>query len=416
MGLLFKEIMRSSAPVLKYHQEFWGEYERFNNISAPSSEEIANYQLKKLSSFQMNAFKESGTVQHINKFLCLNGGLPKSMKQYDQLVYTSLQNIFNEINQLIASGYMSAKKRSNLKEYEQDIANKLQALGKALNNLRNQGNMILDSKYIHQLDSVISALPNGDIDAVLKTLYHLKGDILEEVGVNWFNERIPTELKAKTKAYSTGSIFSQKGQLISDLLIVDLGNVDLMNTEITYKVNGYPYSASLKDFFQTLEKNKGQKTIVIGTEGEQLLQEVSLLGVQAKSGVNQLPWNQSKNTWVSIRGEGQPLDNYLDFLDHINKLKKSWDNKSKNIKQDSKVYRAMADYELANSLSKVLHLSQQENQYVLTPNGFMPYTSRILELYEKKGSQKYYFTFGKRILLNGADDFLTVARPVIMKM
>jgi hypothetical protein len=30
-------------------------------------------------------------------------------------------------------------------------------------------------------------LPDGDIDLVLRTLYHLKGDILEEVGVEWFN-------------------------------------------------------------------------------------------------------------------------------------------------------------------------------------------------------------------------------------
>jgi hypothetical protein len=47
--------------------------------------------------------------------------------------------------------------------------------------------MIISSSYITQLDNIITSLPQGDIDAVLRTLFHLKGDILEETGVEWFN-------------------------------------------------------------------------------------------------------------------------------------------------------------------------------------------------------------------------------------
>jgi hypothetical protein len=47
--------------------------------------------------------------------------------------------------------------------------------------------MTISSSYITQLDNIITSLPQGDIDAVLRTLFHLKGDILEETGVEWFN-------------------------------------------------------------------------------------------------------------------------------------------------------------------------------------------------------------------------------------
>jgi hypothetical protein len=47
--------------------------------------------------------------------------------------------------------------------------------------------MTISSSYITRLDNIILSLPEGDIDVVLRTLFHLKGDILEEVGVEWFN-------------------------------------------------------------------------------------------------------------------------------------------------------------------------------------------------------------------------------------
>ena len=101
-----------------------------------------------------------------------------------------------------------------------------------------------------------------------------------------------------------------------------------------------------------------------------------------------------------MQGDGGQLDRYCIFLDHMEKLRNStnWDG-VKNIKKESPAYTAMANYELAKSLSKVLHLSQMANQYVLTPNGFMPFVSRILELYEK-------------ITSNGIDVPIDITRPL----
>ena len=55
-----------------------------------------------------------------------------------------------------------------------------------------------------------------------------------------------------------------------------------------------------------------------------------------------------------------------------------------------------------------------DNQYVLPPNEFMPYISRILELYEKKGGGRYMFSFGGKVVMEDTGDLLTKMRPVIL--
>lgn len=418
MGL-YREVLYSNAPILKFHNNFFGEMEQYQDLSAPQPHEIAEEQRRKLMQFQVQAFKNNTKTELINKFLQFNGILATSTEQYDQIVYDKMNDLFSQINQLISKGYMSKNIRTDLvsnKQLEQQIVTKLQILGHTLNTLRSQANMTISSSYIDQLDQVIKELPGGDIDLVLRTLYHLKGDILEEVGVEWFNKRIPTDLNVK--AFSTGAIRGKKGQLIQDLLVVDMDNIDLLNIEIGFKLGDVNQTMTLKEFFNKVENYSGSEQIVINSEGEKLLQDISLLGIQAKSGINQLPWNTgTKNTWVSIQGDGGQLDQYCLFLDHLEKLRNSeeW-NGEKNIKKESPAYTAMANYELSKSLSKVLHLSQSANQYVLTPNGFMPFVSRILELYEKQGGgeKNYYFSFGGRIQLTKENDIIVKARPVVL--
>lgn len=419
MGL-YREILYSNAPILKSHDDFFGDLKEYQGLEAPDSQAIAQYQKKKLMEFQALSFKSNKKTELINEFLKLNGTFATSTDQYDQIVYAKMNDLFAQINQLISGGYMSKQTRSDLannRMLEQQIVTKLQILGNSLNALRSQANMTISSTYIDQLDNVIKQLPQGDIDLVLRTLYHLKGDILEEVGMEWFNNRIPTNLNVK--AFSIGSVRGQKGQLIQDLLMVDMDNIDILQTPIEFKLKDSVQTVSLQEFFDKISSYTGSEQIVINNDGEKLLQSISLLGVQAKSGVNQLPWNTgSKNTWASIKEDGSPLSVYCQFLDHVEKLRYSvdWDGE-KNIKKESPAYTAMANYELSKSLSKVLHLSDKGNQYVLTPNGFMPFVSRILELYEKKGGyngNKPYFSFGGRIQLTENKDILVKQRPVVL--
>lgn len=416
---LYREVLYSNSPLLKHQDKFFGNYKDLNNIEVPTNSEIATFQKQKLMEFQTQAFKNDSKTVKLNEFLRLNGVLAKSSEPYDQLVYDKMNNLFVQINSLIKEGYMHKKNRSNLKEdqqLEKEVIVKLQILGDSLNTLRANANMVISSSYIDQLDAIVKSLPQGDIDLVLRTLYHLKGDILEEIGVEWANKRIPSNLNIK--GFSTGSVRGKKGQLIQDLLFVDMDNINLLNTEMTYNLGNEIITTTLGNFLKKVESYSGTLQISIGDEGERLLQEISLLGVQAKSGVNQLPWNvKSKNTFVPIQGDKNSFDQYCLFLEKIEQLRNStnWNGKD-NIKKESPIYKAMANYELANSLSKVLHLSQNANQYVLTPNGFMPFVSRIMELYEKKGgvNNNYYFSFKGKIQLTDANDILVKQRPVIL--
>lgn len=416
---LYREVLYSNSPLLKHQDKFFGDYKDLNNIEVPTNSEIATFQKQKLMEFQTQAFKNDSKTVKLNEFLRLNGVLAKSSEPYDQLVYDKMNDLFIQINSLIKEGYMNKKNRSNLKEdqqLEKEIIVKLQILGDSLNTLRANANMVISSSYIDQLDAIVKSLPQGDVDLVLRTLYHLKGDILEEIGVEWANKRIPSNLNIK--GFSIGSVRGKKGQLIQDLLFIDMDKINLLNTEITYNLGQETIKTTLENFLKKVESYSGTQQISIGDEGERLLQEISLLGVQAKSGVNQLPWNvKSKNTFVPIQGDKNSFDQYCLFLEKIERLRNStnWNGKD-NIKKESPVYKAMANYELANSLSKVLHLSQNANQYVLTPNGFMPFVSRIIELYEKKGgiNNNYYFSFKGKIQLTDANDILVKQRPVIL--
>ena len=268
MGL-YREIMRANAPVLKFHQEFYGDYERFNGLEAPDNAAIANFQMKKLMEFQRQAFKDNEKTSRINQFLKLNGQLVTSTNEFDRIVYDSMSKLFSQINELIGKGYMSHAVRTSLeenKQLESTIVQKLENLGNTLNALRSQANMVISSSYITRLDNIIMSLPEGDIDAVLRTLFHLKGDILEEVGVEWFNQRVPQELNVK--AISTGAIRGKKGQLIQDLLVIDMDNTDLLDTLISFRLGEQNYTLPLRDFFEKVESNKGAESIVIANEGE----------------------------------------------------------------------------------------------------------------------------------------------------
>jgi hypothetical protein len=58
MGL-FRSIMYANAPVLKNHDEFFGDYKDLNDIGAPGANDIQNFQKRKLAEFQAMAIKNS---------------------------------------------------------------------------------------------------------------------------------------------------------------------------------------------------------------------------------------------------------------------------------------------------------------------------------------------------------------------
>ena len=81
------------------------------------------------------------------------------------------------------------------------------------------------------------------------------------------------------------------GQIIQDMLAIDISGNNLEDIKISYSLKGQKQpEISLGEFIRMLDNHKSdQGKIVIDDEGYDTLLKLSKLNVQAKSGKNQLP-------------------------------------------------------------------------------------------------------------------------------
>lgn len=419
---LFNQITYSKAPILKNHQEFYGDYEDLNNIGMPSDDAICKFQFDKLELFQKQAFKKGGRAKELNNFLFSTN--PENLNEvFSNEIANSLNNINEEIRSMISQGYHGKKVRENIKnsgELEK-VKSKLNRICDLVKDLKKDSDKPISSKYIDMLYDCVKDFNEDNIDKVLGNLFSLQGEILESIGVEFFKKRIPQNIKVvNTGSLGVGGEMHKGQQHISDILILDSsGSKDWdEKVKISYKIGENTFdSVPLNKFLGIIESYKGSSRIILTDESNKTLTDLSLASIQAKSGVNQLPWNtSSKNTWVDLKpnDESRPLNSYVNFLERIWELCKSWAGSENNIKRESDAYDAMANYILGAQLSKVLHLSQADNQYVLTPKGLMTYTERIEELYNKLG-EGYPFRFKGRINMGDKNNILEKRRAVLLK-
>lgn len=396
---LFDEVLRKSAPIRKTHNEFFGDYSDLNNFTAPGEDAIRNYQLAKLEAFQMASIKDSQKANKLNAYFQSTGSFNES-SEFEKTVSEAVSRIYDNIlPDIRTSGALSKNYlKSNRALYDRTLKS-LKDLYIQLNILREKAGLPISGTYIDKLNSLFDEIPGTTVPEIMKNFFLLQGEILEEIGTEWFNERIPKDLQIQ--AISTGQLnISGKGQSISDILIFDMDKINsniAENVKIKFKIgkNGTQQTLPLKEFLSLMDSYYGSEQIVLEQPQLNKLMKSVVMGVQAKSGVNQKPWNiGSKNTWVSIKSFSPPSIVYV--FERLNSLQQSWDPESKQIKVVSPAYQAFADYGVASMLSKILHLTQTENQYLLTPSGFITYTDRIIELYRGSG---YYFTV-KNVKLN----------------
>ena len=100
-----------------------------------------------------------------------------------------------------------------------------------------------------------------------------------------------------------------RGQLIQDLIAFDITSPDILNDiEVEYRPVGSDkyIKAPLSKLFQDIEAANGQnKQISITDETYDVLTNLQSINIQAKSGKNQLPWNQNASTSVAIGEYGE---------------------------------------------------------------------------------------------------------------
>ena len=225
----------------------------------------------------------------------------------------------------------------------------------------------------------------------MKNLNQFQGELLEEIGTAWFNQRIPRELNLQAvttaKVYKQGATKQGSGQLIQDMLIFSTDNTDILNdVQITYIIGkDNKKTVSLGEFLNLLQNYSGSEQIKIDDEAYDMLVARSEMGIQAKSGKNQLPWNKNAQNKISIsdfaaRGRRNPTIAKAFLL--LNELKQLTDR----VQDVTDQPQLMANYGLATCFSKFMHLNATGNQYLLTPKGFMTYYDRIMELHNQYNS------------------------------
>lgn len=377
------------------------QYSLLNKVSVPDTAAIRNYQIEKIrqceNTIMESKFKNLDGLGKENFQSVINSFESDEAKKINEMIehFVTTMNRFYWANK-------DEQKSQNAWKY---IQNALKTLEKSLIELMTELNIDSTNEFGDKtvmgstLEKVQTALnacgitsfDSGVVNEFLKNINQMKGDTLEELGVAFFRKlKIPN-----IESIRLGSVYlntdgrkgRHKGQLIQDLIAFDITSPDILNDiEVEYRPAGESkyIKAPLSQLFHDIEVANGQsKQISITDETYDVLTNLKSINIQAKSGKNQLPWNQNASTTVSIgEYEEDNLDisvrrtfQLLTTLNSVEDDKQPW-----MIKDSSPDYNALANYGLATVMYKVLHLSEEGNQYVLTPYGFMTFSKRMEQL------------------------------------
>lgn len=409
-----KDLRRNIQDVFVDKEPFWGKYIELNNAIVPDIGMIQRYQLAKITEFQkIMSDKVKNKNQALND-LFLSGEINTLPSRYQKDGEEHLDRAISDIVGMLNGTYRSNITKSNA-EYDYENLQKL--LIALVNRLRLLNNVIQDNNgqlipaaYINTLNEAIQAcniksLDSNVLDEWFKHLNKFKGDLIEDIGVAWLSTlKIPNLQTLNTGAlnYQGEGKYGRRGQLIQDLMTLEVSDADLDRVPIEYKdISGQLVKTNLRDFIAAMNNANAQhKQIILQDNGYETLLELSALNTQAKAGFNQLPWNESKSTSVSIGEFGD--DGLTISTRHTFELLHSLDQdnipqKDIWVKDSSKDYNLMADYGLATVLFKVLHLEENGNDYILTPQGFTTFTDRIAALIAKKHSR---ITIKEQVTIN----------------
>lgn len=385
-------------------EPFWGRYEELNNVSVPSVSAIQEYQLAKIQMFQEAASREAEKKNAALNALFQNDQINSLPGAVDQDVEIKLDKALTTIVGIMNGTYKSQKGKDSDYKYEElkvtlnYLYDAIQSLNKTI--VSNGGTGIPES-YLTTVQNAMAAcsigsLNSGVLDEWFKHLNKYKGDLVEDIGVAWLSaKKIPNIMTLNTGALNYQGTKTHKGQIIQDLMMLEIPELDLASIEINYKTpDGNSVTTDLKTFIAAMEAANGEhKQIILQDAGYDTLLELSKLNIQAKAGINQKPWNTNKSTSVSIGefgNDGMVISarrtfELLHSLDQEHQPEEDW------VENSSRDYNLLADYGLATVLFKVLHLGEGGNEYLLTPQGFVTYTDRLKYLMEKgKGRSRIH--------------------------
>lgn len=396
-----------------------------NNFAPIASmDEVWAYQAQSLRNLQNAVVKNKHTM--LNEMIAsgeINKGPSDYQVQQNQMMDETIQKIYDSIDQIRYNN----TKEGGIAAYES---------GKSQNQIRNEAlyqlrdamievkqKAAIDSPIydedLKKIEKMISGIEKNNRatgwSSFIKNINQFQGETLEEIGTAWFNERIPKNLEMRAvstgKVYYGGGKHGAAGQLIQDILFVNLNAPDILNDKMISFTIGknkteQKHEMSLNEFFNFLEKYSGSEQVKLDDAGYDLVLAAAEMGIQAKSGKNQLPWNKNKSNRISIADFGD--DDHSPSVKRAFLLLQELKQLCDRVNDKSEQYNLMANYGLATCFAKFLHMDDLGNQYLLTRDGFISYYDRIMDLHNQYGS---IFTIsGSGITLD--DDTLSTSHNV----
>lgn len=404
------DLRRNIEKVYSDMDPFWGKYADLNLAKVPQKSEIQEYQKTKIKMFSDQMKAQAGRKNARLNRMFSSGQINKLPEVYKKQENETLDKVIRNIVGLINWGSSARDRSTKAIDYE-TLNESLQALKGAINELNNllevNGGENIPGSYIDRINIALDAcnidsLDEGALDAWFTKLNNFKGDLVEDIGVAWLNTlKIP---QVSSFTLNTGAIeyrdksmkYGRQGQLIQDLMVLNGSLPEIKDIPISYNITGGDkINGTIGSMLSDIERaSSAHKHIQLDDSGYSVLLQLSAINIQAKAGINQLPWNLSESTKVSIGEYANSDDNLEISIKHTFELLHELDHEPIPkqgiwVHNVSKDYSAMANYGVATIMAKVLHLNKYGNNYVLTPSGFITFSDRINELITKKNSYIY---------------------------
>lgn len=380
-----------------------GYYSDLNKVTIPSEQEIRTKQLESIKEVEDKVLEQKYKQLNNSLFSPLNKMLNLYETEENQILSTAIEKLSQTANSIYTFQRWGGINETNASRKRwKDLQGRLSRFNVALKNLiqvtQANNNVVLDEQLetVNQaLEEVAAQTVSGkNIKTILTTINQIKGEVLEEAGVEWLNNiGMPdvTTIRVGNVGVQTEQSNRHKGQLIQDLLTIDTSIPNILNTPIEYRKAGSKElcSMTLEQFINHMTSVSGKnKSIQLTDHGYDTLLELPQISVQAKAGLKQSLWNQSKYNQVHI-GDFSEVDGLMISVKRTFMLLHSLDQEPPkdtwvNDSSSNHDYDALANYGLGTIAAKVLHLDAKEgNQFVLTPSGFTPFSTRMRKLMEE---------------------------------
>ena len=382
---------------------FWKPYDKLNNVTIPDLQAIKNYQLSKIQMFEQQSMEKLKVhSEKINK-LFTSGDVNRLPSEKDEINQKMLDevilDIVNQFNSMRGIEYKKDEYGLKYYQYMSDFAKKLVGQLNEINARLGAENMI-PSQYLEQLSKLIdncnmNSLDTSAVEEWMRQLSNFQGALIEDLAVEWLKEQnLPDDIQI----LNTGSVVlntsrenRHSGQLIQDLMVLEVSSPEILETPVQYRPIGEKeyIPSTLGQLLDDIKKANGSsKKISINDEAYDVLQGLSAMNIQAKSGKKQIPWNKNASTSVALSEFQEEKEDNLSLsvketfqLLHSLEHEGGPDEDNSWLIREHRHYNLLADYGLATVLIKVLHLDGPEgNQYLITPLGFTLYSTRLQQL------------------------------------